>query len=61
MQKKILAIGLVLFLTNSSQVNAQYTKQDSTYKKYFIGSTLFMLGNLAPKNRPDFVQLNIGY
>ncbi len=61
MQKKILWIGLVLVLTSSLQVKAQYFKEDSTFRKHFIGSTLFMLGNLAPKNRPDFVQLNYGY
>lgn len=61
MQKKILWIGLALVLASSLQVNAQYAKQDSTYKKYFVGSTLFMLGNLAPVNPPSFVQLNLGY
>lgn len=61
MQKKILCIGLALVLASSLQVNAQYAKQDSTYKKYFVGSTLFMLGNLATVNKPDFIQLNLGY
>jgi hypothetical protein len=61
MQKKFLWIGLVLTLTSSLKVNAQYAKEDSTFRKHFIGSTMFMLGNLAPKNRPDFVQLNYGY
>ena len=27
----------------------------------FIGSTVFLLGNLLPENKPDFVQFNIGY
>ena len=61
MQKKILWIGLVLILTSSLQVNAQYAKQDSTYKKFYVGSTLFLLGNLATVNKPDFIQLNLGY
>lgn len=61
MQKKFLWIGFVIVLTNSFQVNAQYSKEDSTFKKCFIGSTLFMMGNLSTKNRPDFVQLNFGY
>jgi hypothetical protein len=62
MQKKILWIGLVLVLTSSLQVNAQYAKQDSTYKKYFIGSTLFVLANFIPDNNPpNFGQLNFGY
>jgi hypothetical protein len=61
MQKKILWIGLVLVLTNSLQVNAQYDNQDSTYRKWFIGSTLYLLGNLDKTNNPEYVQLNVGY
>lgn len=63
MQKKILSIGLALALASSLQVNAQHGKQDSTYKKYFIGSTFLMLGNLIPDdpNPPKFIQLNVGY
>lgn len=61
MQKKNLWIGLVFLLASSLQVNAQYAKQDPTYQKYFVGSTLFLLGNLAPTNSPGFVQLNLGY
>ncbi len=59
---KILWIGLVLVLTSSLQVKAQYAKQDSTYKKYFVGSTLFMLANFIPDNNPPgMVYLNLGY
>ena len=63
MQKKILWIGLALVLASTLQVKAQHAKQDSTNKKYFIGSTFLMLGNLIPNdpNRPDFMQLNVGY
>ena len=61
MQSKFLALGLVLILTANSQLNAQYAKQDSTFKKCFVGSTFFLLGNLAQKNKPDFVQFNLGY
>ena len=61
MQKQILLIAIVLVLTIST-VNGQTTNhQDSTYKKCFVGSTFFILGNLIPQNRPDFVQLNFGY
>ncbi len=36
--------------------------QDSTYRKFFVGSTLFVLSNLIPDNNsPDFAQLNFGY
>ncbi|MER0440080.1 hypothetical protein [Emticicia sp. W12TSBA100-4] len=62
MKKKILWFGLALVLASSLQVNAQYSKQDSTYKRWFVGSSLFvLLGNLDTKNPPNFAQLNIGY
>lgn len=62
MKKKILWFGLALVLASSLQVNAQYDKQDSTYKRWFVGSSLFvLLGNLDTKNPPNFAQLNIGY
>jgi len=53
---------LTLILANTLHVNAQYAKQDSTHKKFFIGSTLFMLANLVPdNNKPEMVYLNLGY
>jgi len=61
MQKKIYWLGLAFILASSVQVKAQYEKSYSTYKRWFVGSTLFLLGNFAPTNPPDFVQLNIGY
>lgn len=61
MQSKKLVFGVALMLTINLQLYAQYAEQDSTYKKCFVGSTFAMLGNFAPSNRPDFVQLNIGY
>jgi hypothetical protein len=61
MQKKVLWMGLVLVVAGFLKVNAQYGRQDSTYRRCFVGSTLFLLGNLASVNSPDFVQLNFGY
>lgn len=61
MQKKILFICLVVAMTGTLRVHAQYAKTDSTYSRWFAGSTLFLLGNFASVNRPDFVQLNLGY
>jgi hypothetical protein len=61
MQKKILIICFVLLTTSSLRLQAQYPKTDSTYKRWFVGSTLFLLGNLATTNSPEFVQLNVGY
>lgn len=61
MQKKISLFGLVFIMASTLHVKAQYDKQDTGYKKCFVGSTLFMLGNLSTVNTPDFIQLNLGY
>lgn len=61
MKKKILGIGLALVLVSNLQMNAQYAKTDSTYKKWFVGSTLFLVGNVDKVNPPGFAQLNLGY
>jgi hypothetical protein len=61
MQKKILWIWLALVLASCLQVNAQVAKQDSTYKKWYIGSSLLMLGNFDKTNNPEYIQLNVGY
>jgi hypothetical protein len=61
MQKKITWITLVLVLTSCLQAKAQNTETDSTFKRWYIGSSLFLLGNLDDTNNPEYVQLNIGY
>lgn len=61
MQKNFLLIGFILMMTCTLNLNAQYAKTDSTYKKCFVGSTLFLLGNLSATNPPGFAQLNLGY
>jgi len=61
MQKKILRIGFVLMMISTQHLKAQYAKTDSTYKKCFVGSTLFLLGNFSSTNPPGFAQLNVGY
>ena len=48
-------------MTCALHLKAQYAKTDSTYKRWFVGSTIFLLGNLATTNSPDFVQLNFWY
>lgn len=60
MRKRLTLITLICLITLPSVIG-QTDHTDSTYKKCFIGSTLFVLGNLIPENRPDFVQLNLGY
>ena len=63
MQKKILCFALTLIMASTLQVKAQNAKQDSTYKKWFVGSSLFMLGNFIPNdvNPPEYIQVNFGY
>lgn len=61
MQKKILWVVLIFVLTSNIPLKAQYPKEDSLFRKHFIGSTMFMLGNLSSINKPDFVQLNYGF
>lgn len=62
MQKKILFIGLLLIMTSSLKLNAQYYEKISTYKRWFVGTSLFVLfGNFDTKNPPNFFQLDFGY
>ena len=61
MKKKICCFTFALLMTCFSSIKAQYAKKDTTYKKCFIGSTLFLLGNLDKVNPPGFAQLNLGY
>ncbi|MDP3927697.1 MAG: hypothetical protein Q8R57_01610 [Bacteroidota bacterium] len=62
MQKKILWMSMAFLMASSLQLKAQYSKQDSTFKRWFVGTSLFvLLGNLDTENPPNFGQLNIGY
>ncbi|GIZ07760.1 hypothetical protein [Flavobacterium sp. UMI-01] len=61
MQKKLLFISFVLIIVSTHQLLAQSIPKDSISKKFFIGSSLFMLGNFSRVNNPEYVQLNFGY
>ncbi len=61
MQTKRLRLIVLFTLLVSLQIKAQQSKQDTSFKKYYVGSTVFMLGNFVPEDKPDFVQLNFGY
>lgn len=61
MQRKIVLFALALIMSSTLQLKAQYAKTDSTYKRWFIGSTLFLVGNFDQVNPPGFAQLNLGY
>lgn len=61
MQKKFVWMGFVFLWANSLQLKAQDAGKDSTQKKWFVGSSLLMLGNLDKVNNPEYVQFNVGY
>ncbi len=53
---------MILMMACTLQVKAQYSKKDSTYRKFFIGSTLFMIANVVDDNNPPgMLYLNLGY
>lgn len=56
-------ISSLVFILALEKISAQTQEKDSTYRRYFIGSSLFMLGNLIPDdpNPPGFAQLSFGY
>ena len=58
MYTNILIAVALSYILSLNKVCAQY---DALNTKYFVGSTLFLLGNLDSKNSPDFFQLNIGH
>lgn len=63
MQKQRLWLAVIFMITFLPTLKAQHEKQDSCYRKWFVGSTFLMLGNFIPndQNPPQFVQLNFGY
>lgn len=61
MQNKKVILVIALLSIFSVNLNAQYANTDTSYKRCFVGSTLFMFGNFATVNSPNFVQLNLGY
>lgn len=63
MKKRFLGFVLVGLMTSTQLLKAQDAGSDPSYKKYFVGSTLMVLGNFIPNdpNRPDFAQVNLGY
>jgi hypothetical protein len=62
MQKKKIFLLMALLGAFSLKVQAQYDQTDSTYRRWFVGTSLFVfLGNLDRENPPNFVQLDLGY
>ncbi|WP_113636886.1 hypothetical protein [Nubsella zeaxanthinifaciens] len=61
MQKNFLWLALATLIASTLPIKAQNSVQDSTSKKWFIGSTFLLLGNFDKTNNPAYVQLNAGY
>lgn len=55
-------MGFVLAILSTHTLSAQYAKTDSTFKRCFVGTSLFvLLGNFDTENPPNFAQLDLGY
>lgn len=55
MQQKFLWMAFIIV------THAESKAEDYSFRKYLIGSTMFMLENLLVKNRPYFIQISYGY
>lgn len=63
MRKDFFLIGIALLMISTFHLKAQDVRQDNNFKRFYIGSSLYVLGNFIPndKNPPEYVQLNFGY
>lgn len=59
--KKLFLLLTILSLLVTNSLLAQ--KQEKPYRKFFVGSSMFMLANFNTKdnNPPNFYQINFGY
>lgn len=60
MQRKLF-VCVFIIITHTIQIKAQNANTDHNFKRWFLGSTLFLLGNLDKTNPPDFYQINMGF
>jgi hypothetical protein len=61
MKQKKIWFALTFMMANTLSLKAQNPEQDITYRKWYLGSSLFMLGNFDKKDNPAYIQLNVGY
>lgn len=58
----LLSYAVTLMMASPLHVQAQNAEHDSNDKRFFVGSTFFMIANLVPDNNPpNLVYLNVGY
>ena len=56
---KLIFVCIIFFVENPALL-AQTVNQDSTYRRHFIATSVFVLANFLP-DPPSFYQLNYGY
>lgn len=61
MQMQRILLIVALLGAFSLNLQAQQAKTGSTYKRWWVGSTLWLFGNLDKTNNPEYIQLNVGY
>lgn len=63
MKKQIILWAMLLAMIANTVQGQKKGRDMPPYRKFFVGSTLFLLGNFIPDdpNPPDFAQLNFGY
>lgn len=59
--QKLFMIVLVMCCFHLTTTHAQYSQEELDSRRCFIGTSSFMLFNFLPDEKPDFVQLNLGY
>ncbi len=57
----LLIIGFILITTLAFGQDLVQTEKQDFERRHSIGSTLFLVGNFAPGDPPNFYQLNYGY
>jgi len=60
-KKVLIAICFILFVVVLSSLDNTQTEKQVIKRRHSIGSTIFLLGNFAPGDPPNFYQLNYGY
>ena len=60
---KKITLTLLMIVLCITLAFSQKTEHDSTYRKFYVGSSAFIFMNLNTNdpNPPDFIQLNFGY
>lgn len=58
--KWIFNLLLLFIAVTAISSNGQTRKKNPSFKDCFIGSAIFLLGDLATKNKPDFIDPNLG-